>query len=132
MKCVFTECESRVKARIKEVDSVHPHTHKVVYDPTKNTENFVMREFLTMLREKLIKDDILQVREWTRMNKVMLPPPRPMGPTAGTKRVVWRVERGWGCNDAWEFGCCFLSLGRAPGADRSGPAKPFNPYARVA
>lgn len=82
VKCVFTECESRVKTRIKDVDSVHPH--KVVYDPTKNTENFVMREFLTMLREKLIKDDILQVREWTKMSKVILPPPRPMGPAAGT------------------------------------------------
>jgi len=54
------------------------------YDPSNKTETFVQREFMGLLREKLIKDDILQAREWNKMSKLIMPPPRPMGPPPGT------------------------------------------------
>ena len=78
VKSVCTECETRAKARVKEVESYQPNKQ---YNYMQTTETHAIREFMTLLREKFINNDMLHVREWNRMSKRICPAPRPLGPT---------------------------------------------------
>jgi hypothetical protein len=81
VKTVHSECDSRAKARSKEVEASLHGPNQRAYNPLANKETYALQEYLALLREKLIGSDMIQPREWNQVSKRIFQPPRPFGPS---------------------------------------------------
>ena len=81
VKSVHAECESRAKARSKDVEASLHGPNQRAYNAKTNTEAHALQQYLGLLREKLIGSDLIQSREWSQMSKLIFQPPRPYGPS---------------------------------------------------
>ena len=79
VKSVYSECEAKMKARFKELEAYLPHKRNEIQCLTPS-ETMATREFMTLLRDKVLQGDVLQAREWNLLSKLICPPPRPRGP----------------------------------------------------